>query len=241
MIAKFLHTNDLHGKLTLEIAQKIASLRKDGDFYFDSGDAIQSGNLAITLKPEKAWPLLSLAECDASTIGNRETHISKFAFEQKLKGLSHPIVCCNIVDSKTEELVFPESIIIEKNDIRVGVIGVSVPMVTKQMISKNASAFLWISPAKSLERAISNLKGDVDIVTVLSHLGHRQDQELAAKIPGINIIFGGHSHVVLEQPELVEKTYIVQGGSHARFIGEYEFDLASKKLTGWLTPLKVQF
>jgi 2',3'-cyclic-nucleotide 2'-phosphodiesterase (5'-nucleotidase family) len=35
------------------------------------------------------------------------------------------------------------------------------------------------------------------------------------------VIFGGHSHTVLEQPLRICDTWIVQGGSHARFVGRY--------------------
>ena len=237
MKIRILHTNDLHGKLTQELAIKIASLRQEGDFYFDSGDCIAAGNLAIPLKPEKAWSLLNLAHCDAGTIGNRETHINKLAFAKKIEGVSHPIVCCNLIDAKTKELVFPASIVLEKAGFRAGIIGVSVPMVTERMITKNASAYLWTPPIPALTTEVERLKPTVDAVFVLSHLGHQTDVQLAS-IPGIDVIFGGHSHTVIESPEQVGNTWIVQGGSHARFLGEYEFDTETKKLTGWLTLLK---
>lgn len=62
-------------------------------------------------------------------------------------------------------------------------------------------------------RAVSELRRDgADVVVALTHIGEDRDRELAAAVPGIDVIFGGHSHAYLEAPEWVGNTVIVNGG-----------------------------
>jgi 5'-nucleotidase len=44
-------------------------------------------------------------------------------------------------------------------------------------------------------------------------------------VPGIDLIIGGHTHVVLEQPEVVNGVPILQAGSHARYFGHAQVTL----------------
>jgi 5'-nucleotidase len=71
-----------------------------------------------------------------------------------------------------------------------------------------------------------------DVVICLSHLGFAYDQAMAANIPGIDIIVGGHDHSVFTQPVVVtnpdgKPTLILQAGSHYRYVGELRFSLNS--------------
>jgi len=73
-------------------------------------------------------------------------------------------------------------------------------------------------------------------VIALTHIGHRNDLELAEKSRDIDIIFGGHSHTVVEQPIKIGNAWVCQGGSHCRYAGVYEWTRANG-LTGRLMPL----
>lgn len=231
---RILHTNDLHGMLTPEKAARLKELRQEVDLYFDSGDAIKAGNLAIPLKPEAVWPLLAALRCDASVPGNRESHVLRSAVEAKFKGLQHPVLCANWHGKQVPD-PFPASTIVEMNGLRVGVLGVMVPMVTKRMATAAASQFLWSNPVEVAVDFASHLKTESDVVIALTHIGFSQDKLLAEATRDIDIILGGHSHTVLEQPVKVNETWIAQGGSHGRFAGLYDWD--GNELTGGLVSL----
>ncbi|MCW5937248.1 MAG: hypothetical protein KIT11_08080 [Fimbriimonadaceae bacterium] len=223
MALRILHTNDLHGKLVKARMPGLLSLRSEADVYFDSGDCVKSGNLAVPLRPEPVWGLLQEARCDASVIGNRETHVLEAVFAAKLAGAAHPVLCANLV-RKDGSMPLPGHAIVERAGLRVGVVGVSVPMVTERMASRAASAFLWTPPLAALQGEIEGLRPKVDVLFVLSHLGYRADVGLATSLEGVDVIFGGHSHTVLAEPELHGKTAVCQGGSHARYIGRYQWE-----------------
>lgn len=231
-----LHTNDFHGTLSRAKAEFIRDLKAQAPdtLYFDSGDAIKTGNLGVPLKPEPAWELLDCAGCDASVLGNRETHVFPNAIAAKLEGIRHPITCCNM-RLKSGELAFAERLIFELAGLRVGVFGVMVPMVTERMKSKAVSAYIWDPPIPAAQRVAAALGGTVDCVIALSHIGHKQDLTLAEACPEIDVILGGHSHTVLPQPEQIGHTWICQGGSHGKFVGRYEWQ--DGRLTGGLLPL----
>jgi len=236
MPIRILHTNDMHGTLSGERVAWLEGLRKDADIYLDSGDAIKTGNLGIPLKPEAVWPLLDQLQCTASLLGNRETHVLEAAFHAKLAGARHPILCANL-RRKDGSKPLPGTLTIEVRGIRVGVIAVMVPMVTERMATKAASAYLWDAPIPMACDLASQMRSSVDLLICMTHIGHRQDLELAEKCQAIDIILGGHSHTILDLPEMVGKVAVCQGGSHSRFAGVYEWSKDSG-LTGGLKPFE---
>lgn len=216
-----LHTNDFHGTLNRERAEAIRGLKESTDgIYLDSGDCIKSGNLNVPLKPEAAWSHLATAGCDAGTIGNRETHLLESAFEAKMAGHEHPIVCANM-RRRDGRLVFPEVHFLHRPDYRIAVIGTMVPMVTSRMAARHASAYLWDPPIPSIVERAESLRNEVDCLIAVTHIGTKLDLELARQCPHLDFILGGHSHTVLEEPERVGNTFVCQGGSHGKFVGRY--------------------
>jgi 2',3'-cyclic-nucleotide 2'-phosphodiesterase (5'-nucleotidase family) len=233
-----LHTNDFHGTLDPARAERLAALKADareGAVYFDSGDAIKAGNLAIPVRPERAWELLDFAGCDASTLGNRETHVLEAAFRAKLAGARHPIVCANL-RQKDGARPLPSHVILERGGLRIGVFGVMVPMVTDRMASRHASAFLWDPPLPAAKTQVEELRGQVDCLIALTHIGHRQDLELAASCPELDFVLGGHSHTIVPEPVRVGQCCVCQGGSHGRFVGRYVWK-GRGEVEGGLIPL----
>lgn len=225
----------MHGSLTPAVYERLSALRNDTDLYFDSGDAIKTGNLGIPLKQEPVWPLLEKLHCTASLLGNRETHVLESAFKAKLAGATHPILCSNL-RKKDNNYPLARALKLEVQGYRVGVIGVMVPMVTERMATRAASAYLWDPPIPTACQLASDIRPEVDLLICLTHIGHRQDLDLAAKCQQIDVILGGHSHTLLEEPVKVGKVTICQSGSHSKYAGVYEWS-PSIGLIGSSKPL----
>ena len=78
--------------------------------------------------------------------------------------------------------------------------------------------------ARSARQRVALLKEKgADVVIALTHIGARYDRELAARVSGIDIIFGGHSHAYLKKPVVVGKTLIVNGGEKGAFLVKLDF------------------
>ncbi len=234
---RLIHLNDLHGKLRPEHVGVIRALRTDNCLCLETGDGILAGNLGIPAKKEEVWGLYAQIPMDAGTIGNRETHLIASAFEAKLRGHQHPLLCANLTRKDDGTYPLPSSLILERNGWRLGLIGVSVAMVTAKMAARAASAFIWEDPIVAAQREARALRPAVDLVIALTHIGLSKDKQLAEGVPEIDLILGGHSHSVLDTPIRENQTWICQGGSHARFVGVYDLDVRSKQLTGGLIPL----
>lgn len=217
---RILHTNDFHGGLTEAKAARLRALREECDLYFDCGDAIKSGNLAIPLHPDPVWTALDELKCTASVLGNRETHINAAAFARKIEGAQHPILCANL-RMKSGERPLPGSLVLEATGLRVGIVGVMVPMVTERMATRAASAFLWDPPAPSACALAHELRPEVNCLIALTHIGLRQDRELAESCPLFDLVLGGHSHDAVT--ETAGAVFIAQAGSHGRFAGRYDW------------------
>lgn len=230
-----LHTNDAHGTLKGARAERLRELRPRADLYFDTGDAIRTGNLGIPLREEPVWRLLDELRCDASVLGNRETHVLESAFRAKISGATHPILVANL-RQKDGTRPLPASRIFERAGLKVGVFGVMVPMVTERMKTRAASAYLWDPPIDAAARVVAELRPRVDLVVALTHIGYREDLKLAERVAGIDVILGGHSHTVLASPQRVGTTWICQGGSHSHFAGLYTWE--NGELTGGLRELE---
>lgn len=233
---RFLHTNDLHGKLSQSRMPSLLAERAQADIYFDTGDCITAGNLAIPLAPDPVWGLFAEANCTASVPGNRESHVLERVVQTKIAGVQHPILCANW-RNKDGSARFQESLVLEVNGLKVGVFGVMVPMVTDRMASRHASQFIWEQPILAARRIVDELRDQVDLLIALTHIGYSQDQKLAESCPEIDIMFGGHSHTVLDHPVKVGTTWVAQGGSHGRYLGVYEW--SNGILSGGLKPWEV--
>ncbi len=75
----------------------------------------------------------------------------------------------------------------------------------------------------------------------LSHLGLHHDRILAARVPRLDLILGGHSHDTLPQPEVVAGVPIVHAGPYGTFASRTELskdDAGRARITGFaLEPL----
>ncbi|MDI9635665.1 hypothetical protein QPK87_13635 [Kamptonema cortianum] len=109
-------------------------------------------------------------------------------------------------------------------------------MVTEKMASRHVSQIIWKDAIQSAVLEAERIQSEVDLLIALTHIGFRKDLELA-KTDRFDLIFGGHSHTVLERPEQHGRAWIAQGGSHARYAGVYEWD--GTKLSGGLIPWEV--
>ncbi|MCX6367268.1 MAG: metallophosphatase [Armatimonadetes bacterium] len=224
------HTNDFHGKLTDE---KAALLKREierlsaGEPYLllDAGDAISAGNLGFNPMGEPVLARMSALGYDAMTMGNRETHPSLPVVRTKLNKATFPILCANgSAKNAAGNVPFVPFVLRECGGQKIGIFGVTVPMATPQKVDAALWDNLFAPPIETAKRLAAELRPQCDLLIALTHIGIAQDRKLAEAIPELDLLIGGHTHVVLEQPEVVNNVPIVQAGSHARYLGHVIFD-----------------
>ncbi|MCG6938706.1 MAG: 5'-nucleotidase C-terminal domain-containing protein [Gammaproteobacteria bacterium] len=76
-----------------------------------------------------------------------------------------------------------------------------------------------------------------DAVVLLSHNGMDVDIKMAERVPGLNAVFGGHTHDGIPEPIKVKNVeghtcWVTNAGSNGKFVGVMDFDIKDGKLNG---------
>ena len=224
-VLHILHTNDFHNALRDEGAGRLqaAIAALDGAPYLllDAGDAIGAGNIGVNPFGEPILDRMSALGYHAMAMGNREFHFLHAALETKINRARFPVLCAN-VHARRENAYLPVEpwrwFDVAPN-LRVTVFGVTVPMITPRMKVAAVSSFVFDDPVAAAADLVPTLRKGCDLLVALTHIGLREDERLAREVPGIDLIVGGHSHVNLAAPQVVNGTPIVQAGWHARHYG----------------------
>lgn len=240
-----LHTNDFHSHLTGAGAARLQAaweaLGAVPKLLLDAGDAIKAGNVGVNPFGEPVLGTMSDLGYAAMALGNREFHVLSAALCAKIGRARFPVLCANL-RPKREGAPVPvqPSLEIETGGVRVGVFGLTVPMVTERMAARALSDFLFDDPVATAARMVRTLRPRADLVVLLSHLGLREDERVASRVEGIDLIVGGHSHVVLEQPKIVSGVPILQAGMHARWFGHATLEPGSTPLVAGYALLPLE-
>ncbi len=211
----------------------------------DGGDVLM-GTLFHTIAREESAELRLLQEIgyDAIALGNHEFDFRPRGLAQILhtalaKGDLPALLCANIVFDKTDarddelEALFKQGVVkpyhvFVKNGWRIGVFGLLGLEAAE--VAPFAAPVAFRDPIAAAKKIVKTLKHDeqVDVIICASHGGVRmnsrrewegEDMRLAAEVPEIDVVVGGHSHTFLEKPIIVNNTPVLQAGSEGRYVG----------------------
>ncbi|ELS05495.1 5'-nucleotidase/2',3'-cyclic phosphodiesterase-like hydrolase [Xenococcus sp. PCC 7305] len=180
---------------------------------------------------------------DFATFGNHEFDLTKEQFYQRLAESQFTWLSRNVFDEFRRPFPnVPSSIILpvkgaEDATIKVGLIGVT--------IDSNQTDYVTYKDAiASMKQEVDKIKDQTDIIIAVTHLALAQDQKLAATIPEIDIILGGHEHENIQQWRGSDFTPIFKADSNDRtvYIHQLSYDTETKNLeiTSHLQPITNQ-
>lgn len=116
-----------------------------------------------------------------------------------------------------------DCVLLERDGITYGIFGL---MGTDAAALAAGSGFELGDAVSSARRCVDTLKGQgAQFIICLSHSGTNEkerlseDEQLAKKVEGIDLIISGHTHTLLTQPLLVGDTYIVSAGACCGYLG----------------------
>lgn len=218
------------------LLEKMRQEHPDNLLLFDSGDFSQGSVYYNLYKGEVEVKLMNLMRYDACAIGNHEFDFGLENLARLIQMADFPFVCCNydFTGTPCEGLVNP-FVIIERADVRIGVLGVSPP--PKGLVAeKNYEGMKYTRPADAAQPVIDHLRGDehCDIVICLSHLGWGEtpdmDIEFIASTTGLDVLLGGHSHSYFSKPQYLRdheghEVLVDHEGKNARFVGTIDVRL----------------
>ena len=231
-------TNDMHANIDNfpKLAFVIDSLRTahPGLLVFSAGDN-RSGNPINDRYAEPAKPMYDLMNAvgfDLSTLGNHEWDNGPLSLRDALGWAQFPFVCANVTfdDSLQMPNIYPYKVF-ERDGLKIGVIGgIQVGQNgLPDFHPKNANGSHFVPLADVLQKYIDELK-DCNAVFLLTHCGYEEDRETAAQFPCIDAIFGGHSHTLVGEKQLVGNVMITQAESRVNYVTLSTFTFRDGKL-----------
>ena len=183
--------------------------------------------------------LMNALSFDAMTVGNHEFDLTPAVLQESLDSSfvdgGFPLLSANIVleDPAVQSLkqyIQPYTII-QKGEIKVGIFGMTTP--ETNIFSLPAPAVVDTNIIEIAADMIDTLSAkSCDLIICLSHLGFALDQLVAANIPGIDVIVGGHDHYVFDTPvEVVNPgggvTWIVQAEAFYKRMGKLQITITA--------------
>ncbi len=249
-----LHFNDFHSQM--EPWSQDAGLRVGGAAYLagaanqvrcerpnvlllNAGDNVQGTPYFNFFRGAAECDVLNALGVDAMTLGNHEFDNGTAALEAMLKPARFQIVSTNIV--ATEPLPVKPFARFDLDGVRVTVIGVTTQDLA-QVVLPSRNPGLRAEPVVSSVRPwVERLRGDADLVVVLSHCGLESDSVLAVSVPGIDVIVGGHDHEPLRTPRRIandngngiEGTLLVEAGSRGEWLGRLDLRMDGRRIAAW--------
>ncbi len=262
-----LYTNDFHsafdpipaywlpGEPKLGGAAQLAALinqqRRSAEtsFLFDSGDMF-TGQLSFLTRGEALMEMMISVHYDAMAIGNHEFDYGSANFEKQMSLVPFPVLGANIYYKGTNHRYSRPYTIIERNGIRLGVIGIiggdAIGVVPAALVTD----LEFRDPEPEVAAAVKELKPKVDLIVVLSHQGKTgpqqtdaeahpdlqrdfdEDIKLCGNVRGIDVFIGGHAHRGIETPYVHPKTgtLIVQTFGYGTRLGYLKVKLKDKKV-----------
>ena len=189
------------------LATLLESERRHGpSLWLDSGDALEGAEVFHRYGGRVELSLLSSLGLGAMALGNHELSLSGMELGELLSETARfPVLAANLrprVDSALAGLV-PASALFELSGVRVGVVGVANPASPPNLASPDNPWRLEATPnlAAEVQAAVDVVSPQAALVVVLSHLGLDGDRALVKGTTGVDLVLGGHQHVVTAQPE----------------------------------------
>lgn len=263
--AHWLEDMDMIGGIA-EMTTLINSIRADqpNPFLFDSGD-IFTGALAKETNGALAFELMKSMQYDAMAIGNHEFEYGPEVFTWARNRASFPVLGANIFYKDTDHPFAQAHTIIERDGVRIGVIGIMGRDAVSAIIPSFIAPLDVRSEAEAVQRSVDEIRDDVDLVVLLTHQGKTApmqtdaesdprlqrdidaDIRLAGAVHGVDVLFAGHADAGTPEPVIHPETgtLIMQTYGQATYLGYLQIVLenetgAIRSYDGKLIPVDSQ-
>lgn len=198
-------------------------------FLMDAGD-IFTGALSKKTTGKLPFDLYGAMGYDVITLGNHEFEYGWQSLVETMPRASYPVLNANIVHKDSGTLIAQPYTILERDGVRIGVVGVMGVDAFYNTTAKFQRAELTIKdPTKTAQFWVDKIRDEVHMMVVLTHQnrtapmqtnkesdpsvqrGFDEDYAMAGVLKGVHAIFGGHSDNGLLKPVVHPGTGTVIG------------------------------
>ena len=251
---QILATSDMHGRFMpynyifdeedlsgscAQIATAVNELRNENTIVVDAGDIIQDNSAELFLNDEMHPMMLAMNDIqyDVWTTGNHEYNFGMDVLKRIIPQNSGELICGNVYDPDGERLA-PAYTIIERNGVKVGIIGMVTPNI-QRWDSTNLTGYTITDPVEETKKAIKELEGKVDVLIALDHMDVNNEldvsgsgvEDLANACPELDLIIAAHGHKMIDDLT-INGVPIIENKNYAETLGQILIDL-TKTDEGW--------
>jgi 5'-nucleotidase / UDP-sugar diphosphatase len=187
--------------------------RADRVLHIDGGDCFQGAPVFNFFNGEAEIRALSMMGVDAQVIANHEFDAGAVnARIQYQKWATFPVLAANYLldppaleGSPDLDNVLVPFKTFNLRGLKVAVIGMANLSSLSSLYEKPNR--LGVLPLETIDVAqgyVDLLRPLVDVIVFVTHLGLNADEEMIRRTTGIDIVLGGHNHIVLSPPKVVE-------------------------------------
>ena len=260
---KLLGTSDVHGRIVpwsygadvedksgsyAQIATYVKDVRKNNKnvVLVDVGDVIQDNQVDVFAKDKKYYKdhpipkVLNEMKYDVFVLGNHEFNFGMKALDEILKDIKAKKLTANFYYKKNDKRYIDATTIIEKDGVKLGIIGLSTPMSAKfEEDTGNLKDMKFTSPTEEARTQVEKLKAKgVDAIIVIAHMGIENEnkipdtgmRDVINAVDGIDVVIAGHMHKDVPS-ETIKNTLITEPHRYGTVVSEVDltFDINDKK------------
>jgi 2',3'-cyclic-nucleotide 2'-phosphodiesterase (5'-nucleotidase family) len=251
-VVQIIHTNDLHsyfqgtrGKMggyaqLKEVIDELKSRALDKGIptlYLDGGDFGEGSSFYFSNHGVDSLKALDILGVDVTVLGNHDYLLGTKELKNQIRqaNLKAKIISANIKGKKLMGLkkLLPDFFDYNLDGMKIRIFGLTTNEI-HYMYPLRPLGYVSSPHKTGLKQARRAKKDDIDFTIALTHIGLSKDIELVHKSRSIDMIIGGHSHTLLQKPEMTKNLEgrtipILQAGAHSGYVGAMLIDIQGQK------------
>ena len=256
MDLQVLATSDLHGKFypwdygtnesstsgsMTQLATAIKALRTENTLLVDAGDSTQGNSAEESFfLDEPVHPImvgLNALDYDICVSGNHEYNHGMDFLKKYIASCEGKFLTGNVYDEDGKPIADGYTII-EKNGLKIGVVGMVTQNITRWDAANLANCTVT-DPVVETRKIVDEIKDKVDVLIAVMHMGVENEYEvansgttdLAKACPEFDLIVASHEHALVEGKE-INGVLTVENKDQVQTMNEIHLCLA-KTADGW--------
>lgn len=239
---KLIETSDVHGcyfpydfirnkPMKGSLARVSSYVKEQREKYenvilMDNGDILQGQPVAYyynymdTISEHVCAAMLNYMKYDVGTMGNHDVETGHAVYDRWVRQCNFPVLGANIVDNKTGKPYLPPYQIIEKEGVKIAILGIITPAIPSWLPEQLWSGLHFEDMEDCARKWVKIIreKENPDVLVGLFHAGPEGNKldnvvengsgNVAKSVPGFDVVFMGHDHT-----RRYEKVVNVEGDS----------------------------
>ena len=239
---KLIETSDVHGcyfpydfirnkPMKGSLARVSSYVKEQREKYenvilMDNGDILQGQPVAYyynymdTISEHVCAAMLNYMKYDLGTMGNHDVETGHAVYDRWVRQCNFPVLGANIVDNKTGKPYLPPYQVIEKEGMKIAILGMITPAIPSWLPEQLWSGLHFEDMEDCARKWVKIIreKENPDVLVGLFHAGPEGNKldnvvengsgNVAKSVPGFDVVFMGHDHT-----RRYEKVVNVEGDS----------------------------